>query len=107
MAAFAPVNSMTSLSFASTQSTLTANDLHAPDRTAEPRPVAAAFDPGIGAAMPPKLHLNLATVRPCQPGQMAQILPDGRVFIIQKGEGEDEVRRIDLELNWTRELKGK
>ena len=69
--------------------------------------MAVAFDPRTGAAPPPKRHLDLATERPFHLGQMSQILPDGRIFIIQKGEDEAEVRRIDLVLNWTRELQAK
>jgi hypothetical protein len=75
--------------------------------TPDERVMAAAFDPRTGAAMPPKLHLDLASARLSQPTGTAVVLPDGRLFAIQKGEDEAEVRRIDLVLNWTRELKGK
>jgi Tol biopolymer transport system component len=75
--------------------------------TPDERIMAAPFDLHTGAAMPSKLHLDLAAVRPVRPTDYAQVLPDGRVFVIQKGDDEAEVRRIDLVLNWTRELRGR
>jgi hypothetical protein len=35
------------------------------------------------------------------------VLPDGRLMAIQKGEGEDEVRQLEVTLNLLDELKSK
>jgi len=35
------------------------------------------------------------------------ILPDGRLLAIQRGEGEDEVKEYNIVLNWFSELRAR
>ncbi len=38
---------------------------------------------------------------------LLDLLPDGRLLAIQKGEGEDEITRFDVALNFDQEIRGK
>ena len=56
-------------------------------------------------AAPPVVAWDLDALRVAN--GLADILPDGRLLIIQKGEGEDEITRFDLVLNYFDEVKAK
>ena len=56
----------------------------------------------------PRVALDLHKVRAVtDPGAEYSVLPDGRLVVIQKGEEEDEITRINVVLNLFEELKAK
>ena len=40
-------------------------------------------------------------------GGQYDVLPDGRVLVVQKGEEEDDITQFDVVLNWAGELRGR
>jgi dipeptidyl aminopeptidase/acylaminoacyl peptidase len=64
----------------------------------------AVPDRSAAAFAAPAPVLDLEPLRISAPRAAFDVLPDGRLVIIQKGEEEDELRRFNLVLNWSAEL---
>ena len=65
--------------------------------------VAIDTKPGGLSAAPPVLAYDLKKLR-INPGEW-DVLPDGRLVAIQKGEGEDDITQFNVLLNWFDELR--
>jgi Tol biopolymer transport system component len=57
------------------------------------------------SATPPALAWDLDALRIVS--GLVDLLPDGKLLAIQKGEGEDEIKRFDLALNFFDEMRAK
>jgi len=66
--------------------------------------VAITRDPRLSASAP-TLAWNLDSLRIVSP--LFDLLPDGKLVGIQKGESEDEIKRLDAVLNFDEELRAR
>jgi Tol biopolymer transport system component len=62
--------------------------------------VSVTMAPELSVSAPTEVY-DLETLR----GSLWNVFPDGRFFVGLKNENEEEIRRYDLVLNWTAELK--
>jgi Tol biopolymer transport system component/predicted Ser/Thr protein kinase len=58
--------------------------------------------PNLSASSPAMVH-DLRKLR-VDPREW-DVMPDGRIFAIQKGEGEDDITQFNVVLNWSSELR--
>jgi len=70
--------------------------------------VAISTTPRLSASAP-EIAWDLDALRAAREGGAAlfDLLPDGKLLVIQKGEGEDEITRFDVALNFFEELRAK